>query len=61
MEGGEGEEEHGGRQESSGGSGETKGMKGVRVWMVAPFLFISISVRVVESKMNGWDQLGYLG
>jgi hypothetical protein len=26
-----------------------------------PLLFISISVRVVESKMNGQDQLGYLG
>jgi hypothetical protein len=37
VEGGEGEEEHGGRQESSGGSGETKGRKGVRVWLVAPF------------------------
>jgi hypothetical protein len=27
MEGGEGEDEHGGRQESSSGSGETKGTK----------------------------------
>jgi hypothetical protein len=26
-----------------------------------PLLFISILVRVVESKMNGQDQLGYLG
>jgi hypothetical protein len=60
VEGGEGEEERGGRQESSGRSGETKGMEGVRFgWL--PLLFISISERVVESKMNGQDELGYLG
>jgi hypothetical protein len=50
------------RSSTEGGrSGETKGTKGVRVWLVAPFLFISILVRVVESRMNGQDQLGYLG
>jgi hypothetical protein len=59
--GGEGEEEHGRRQESSGGSGE----KGVRVWLVAPFYsfqyqYESLNQRsMVTISWAIWDDVGF--
>jgi hypothetical protein len=49
------------RSTEGGGSGETKGTNAVRVWLVAPFYSFQYQTTVVESRMNGQDQLGYLG